>query len=143
MSVVPICYKMPYRDPTQQAQCFTRQSEKAFRSERSFRTMADGPALQARCDSEHRRRSFSGIDSPSRVRCVSDSSTNDKQLGSLSSYFEKLVDDESSKLFESSLQSSDQSSSKKGLEILDGYLDKLDKGKTLFKSVPKLNNFSK
>lgn len=132
MSVIPICYKMPYRDQTQQVQCVTRQSEKAFRSERVFRTMAEGTALQARsCDSENRRRSFSGIDSQSRVWCASDSNTNDKQLSSLSSYFGKLKDDNKSlNTSESSTHSStNQLSSKKRLEILDAYLDKLDKGK--------------
>ncbi|EXB97174.1 Rhomboid protease gluP [Morus notabilis] len=92
--------------------------------------MAEGTALQARsCDSKNRRRSFSGIDSQSRVWCASDSNTNDKQLSSLSSYFGKLKDDNKSlNTSESSVQSStNQLSSKKRLEILDAYLDKLDK----------------
>ena len=130
MSVVPICCKMPYRDQTPQIQRSTRHSERGFTS------------LQARTDSEHRRRSFSGLDSQrTTVRySSSESPTNEKQLKSLASYFGKLQNVKTSNSSDSSSSSSssysketiasDQHSAKKELKILDSYLDKLDKGKT-------------
>ena len=155
MAVVHICYKMPYKGQTQQIQGLTRQSERGLTCDnmklqdgfRCFSSASNdiyrkwnssyskGPySLQTRCDFEHNLRSVSGVDSPIVFVCSSDSSSNEKQLRSLSSYFGKLQDRKNLKPSESSTKareilSSNQFSSKKELEILDAYLDKIDKGK--------------
>lgn len=102
-----------------------------------FKSMNEVAALQTRCDAQHHLRSISGDDSQDRIRYAADSSTNEKQLRSLDSYFGKLqhgkdlVPSNSSNKTEELLSRSSQSRSKKELETLDTYLVKLNKGKIL------------
>ncbi|PON93496.1 Peptidase S54, rhomboid [Trema orientale] len=157
MAVVPICYKMPYnKDLTLQIQCLTRQSQcergftcdniKLVYGSRWFSSLSNdmiyrkwnssylrGPnSLRTRCDFENNLRSVLRFDSQMGFFCSSDSSANEKQLRSLSSYFGKLQDGKSLNPSETSnkateIASTNQFSSKKELKILDAYLDKVDR----------------
>lgn len=103
-----------------------------------FKNMNEVTALQTRCKAQHHLRSkISGDDSHNRMWYALDSSTSEKQLRSLGSYFGKLQDgtnsvsSNSSNKTEELLSRSSQSRLKKELETLEAYLDKLNKGKML------------
>ncbi|XP_015880519.3 RHOMBOID-like protein 9, chloroplastic isoform X1 [Ziziphus jujuba] len=99
-----------------------------------FKNMNEVTALQTRCKAQHHLRSkISGDDSHNRMWYALDSSTSEKQLRSLGSYFGKLQDgtnsvsSNSSNKTEELLSRSSQSRLKKELETLEAYLDKLNK----------------
>ncbi|KAF3443907.1 hypothetical protein FNV43_RR13597 [Rhamnella rubrinervis] len=97
-----------------------------------FKNTTEITALQRRSDAEYHPRSIAGDDSQNMIWYASESSTNEKQLRSLDSYFGKLQEgsnlhpSDSSNNTEELLSRSNQFRSKKGLETLDSYLDKLD-----------------
>ncbi|KAL5581973.1 hypothetical protein UlMin_014415 [Ulmus minor] len=144
MAVVQLFYKMPHRDQTQQLPNITRQSERGFicvssvSDDMSKKWHSCYLNTDLSSKTKTRARGFStmvevtGLHST--VCCASkpSSKSNEKQLRSLGSYFGKLQDssnlsnsDASNKTTET--LSSSESSLKKGLEILDAYLGKLDK----------------
>lgn len=184
MAVVPICYKMPYKDQTQPIQNVIRHSERGFLSECiafadvtrcfmcrrwhgsypttdiltrtkikegiaprglactrgcsiHFKGMMEVNVLQRGCLRESHLRSTSDNDLHrekfSMMCYASESSTNEMQLRSLDSYFEKLQDDaklppDNSNNTKELHSRNSQFRSKKELDSLEIYLGKLRKG---------------